>query len=132
MSTLLQKELLNRNSFSEASFKQIQKAIDAGKWVQTNGNQFQVRWVSEQAPETECDDRPGCNIVDNLEIKYEEPIIEFTVGRENQIVTELIAPPSSDIRSNLIKYVKDTYGIKEYVPIEILRNEFLNTGVVPE
>ena len=131
--THLQKGLLARDGFDETDLKKLHNAIDAEKWIQLNGNQFRVMVASEKPPSMECEDEsPGCNIVDNFEIKYEKPFTVIVVGRKNQIITELNAPPSSEVRLNLIKHVRDTYGIMENVPIDSLRDGFLKTGIIQE
>jgi len=131
--THLQKGLLARDGFDEADLKKLHNAIDEKKWIQLDGNQFRVMVASEKPPSMECEDgSPGCNIVDNFEIKYEKPLMELVVGQKNQIISELQAHPSSIVRSNLIKHVKETYGIEENVPIDKLRDAFLKTGIIPE
>jgi len=129
----LQKGLMNGDDFDEATLKQIQEAVDASEWVQIEGNQFRIRWVSEDEDTQECDaDDLLCALISKVDVQYEKPFAEILVGQRNQTITELTVPPSSSVRPNLIKYVKDTYGIKESVPIEKFQDEFLRTGRIPE
>jgi hypothetical protein len=130
---LQSKDLKKHDDFDEATWAKVQEAIDAGEWVQMKGNQFRIRWVSEEDDSQECsEDNLLCSVKDGLDLQYEKPFGVIIVGQENDIVTELKVPPSSKVRQNLIEYVAHTYGIKENAPIDRLREEFLRTGKIPE
>ena len=60
--------------------------------------------------------------------RYAKPFKEIIVGQKNDATTELKVAPSFEIRIELIEYVAHTYGIKENVSIDALRDEFIRTG----
>jgi hypothetical protein len=121
------------DEFDEADRIRLKESIERGEWIQMEGNQFRIRWVSKDDVSQKCaDDDTLCVRGDNIHAEYNKPLMELTVGRKNDTITRLAAPPSSQVKDDLIEYVSHTFGIKKLVPIDRLRDEFIRTGEIPE
>jgi hypothetical protein len=139
ISLYVESDLSKTNITGQLERERVNDAIRAENWVRLQGNQFHIMMVTEQdidrehrrARENNEKDFLG-DITNNLEITYQKPIGEITIGTSKQITTELFSPPSSSIRTNLVDHVEKTYGIKKKVPVNKLRNKFLRSGKIPE
>jgi|GEM_PF-742914 len=138
ISQYLQDDLSKTNFIEESNRKQVEDAIKAGNWIQLQGNQLRIAAVSDKDIAEEYresrekkNDLIG-NIVKNVEVRYHRPVAEIIIGRSDQSVTELASPSSSAVKTNLIDFVKQTYGLRKKVPVSRLRDKFLKTGRIPE
>lgn len=122
------------DEFDEADRIKLKEVIERGEWVQMEGNQFHIRWVSKEVNGEKRTDYDSVSfpIGEDCRIKYETPLFELIIGQISETITELVSPPSSKVKDDLIEFVAHTYAIKKLVPIDRLRNEFLRTGKIPK
>ena len=120
--------------FSGEQQKQIRTFYETSKFIEVDGNGIVVRFPMSHEQQLEMRknmaDAPllAKLFVLGISMNYQEPIMEFSIGRKDTKQTQIEIDKLADGKYNtlLLDHVRQNYTIKEEFDVEKARNEFLN------